>query len=289
MSLPTGWRGLPLLPVRRALVCCAHGRRQPALGLLACLQPETMPLMVKNGVELAARFLFTWPSPPPYQPLAGRKQAADDTALAALRRLLQLAGTVDAPTILEIGEDALPALDSFLAGLHVDVVEAEGLDQAWQGKGRGSVARLIGCLALLDWSVASAAVPGPVGRQMVEHAIALWSDCLRPHARAVLQLAMPDDIDRKARHVARWLRSHGAPEVSLEEVRCDALARGENAAGTERILHRLLNAGLVKKLYFSMPPQGGRPPNRWEVNPHLIAAGNVGNSGNRPAPPSPDG
>ena len=70
-----------------------------------------MPLMVKNGGEIAARFLFTWPSPPPYQPLAGRKQAAADTALAALRRLMQAAGTVDAPTILEVGEDALPALD----------------------------------------------------------------------------------------------------------------------------------------------------------------------------------
>ena len=102
-----------------------------------------------------------------------------------MRRLLQLAGSVDAPTILEVGEDALPVLDFFLAGLHVDVVEAEGLDQAWQGKGRGSVARLIGCLALLDWSVGSAAAPGPVERQTVEHAIALWSDYLRPHARAV--------------------------------------------------------------------------------------------------------
>ena len=268
--------------------CPASGT--PAIGLLVCLQPDAVPAMAKLGVDLAARFLFTWPHPPPYRPLAGRKGAASHEALAALRRLVQLPGTAASATILRIAEDALPPLDTFLAKLHQEVAEAEELDQAWQGKGRGTVARLIGCLALLDWSAASPAAsqaasraaPGPVGRQAVESGIALWTDYLRPHARAVLQLAMPDDIDRKARHVLRWLRSRGALEVSREEIRCDALGRSVNAAGAERVLQRLQSAGFVKQLLYSMPSHGGRPPNRWEVNPRLTAVGNAGNPGNLP-------
>jgi hypothetical protein len=149
--------------------------------------------------------------------------------------------------------------------------------------------RLIGCLALLDWSVAAAsrAAPGPVGREVVERGIALWTDYLRPHARAVLELATPDDIDRKARHVLRWLRGRGALEVSREEIRCDALGRSVNAAGAERVLQRLQSAGFVKQLLYSMPSHGGRPPNRWEVNPRLSAAGNAGNPANLPADRGP--
>ena len=258
----------------------------PAIGLLACLQPEAVPAMAKLGVDLASRFLFAWPHPPPYRPLAGRKAAASDQAFAALRRLAQVPGTAGAPTILQVEEKAVPALDAFLAKLHLEVAETDGLEQAWQGKGRGTVVRLIGCLALLDWSVAAQAAsrpaPGPVGREVVERGIAFWTDYLRPHARAVLQLATPDDIDRKARHVLRWLRGRGALEVSREEIRCDALGRSVNAAGAERVLQRLQSAGFVKQLLYSMPSHGGRPPNRWQVNPRLSAAGNAGNPANLP-------
>jgi hypothetical protein len=263
----------------------------PVTGLLVCLQPDAVAAIAKLGVDLAARFLFAWPHQPPYRPLAGRKPPANGQALSALRRLSHLAGTAGSPAILQFEEDALRALDSFLAKLHLEVAEADGLEQAWQGKGRGTVVRLIGCLALLDWSVAGVdacpATPCPVGREVVERGVSLWSDYLRPHARAVLQLAAPDDIDHKARHVLRWLRRRGALEVSREEIRCDALGRSVNAAGAERVLQRLQTAGFVKQLLYSMPSHGGRPPNRWEVNPRLSAAGNPGNPGNLPADGAP--
>jgi hypothetical protein len=252
---------------------------EPVLGLLACLRPEAVPLLAKCGVELAGRFLFAWPHPPLYRPLAGRAPADDALALAALRRLLG-AGTAETPRLLILANDALPALDAFLARLHRDVAESEGLDQAWQGKGRGTVVRLIGCLALLEESLESTAAPGPIARPTVERGIALWRDYLRPQARAVLDIATPDDVDRKAREVVRWLRARGAEHVSREEIRCEALGRSVNAAGADRVLRRLQSAGVVKQLLFAMPPQGGRPPNRWQVNPHLMAAGNAGNPGN---------
>ena len=256
-----------------------------AVGLLASLSPDRVAPLAKIGPELAARFLFTWPNPSPYSPLAARTPAADGEALAALRRLLALAGTAAAPSIVALADDALPPLDSFLAALHREHAEAEGLDQAWQGKGRGTVVRLLGCLALLGEAVGPAsgapanAVTCVAGRTVAERAIMLWRDYLRLHARAVLQPAEPDDIELKARRVARWLKAHGADSVSREDIRRNALGRTVDAARTDKILYRLQSAGIVKQLHYSLPQHGGRPPNRWEVNPRLIAAGASGGGG----------
>lgn len=277
-------------PIAASPLTTEAGAAPLAVGLLVCLSPDRVPQMAKIGVELAARFLFTWPHPPPYSPLAGRKAAADGEALAALGRLLSMTGTAEAPRLLRLDDDALAPLDSFLARLHDELSESDGLDHAWQGKGRGTVVRLIGCLALLDRSVdqsidSAAPAPDVIRRSAVERAIALWRDYLRPHARAVLQGGLPDDMEDKARHVVRWLRTRGISTFSREEIRCEALRRSLNAARTDQILYRLAGAGIVKQVLYSTPRYGGRPPNRWEVNPRLVAVGNAGNAGNleRPA------
>jgi len=253
-----------------------------AIGILASLPPDHVSRLVRIGPELAARFLFTWPQAAPYCPLGERRLPADAEALAALRRLRNMVGTAEAPAILALARDALPPLDSFLATLHGELLEAEGLDQAWQGKGRGTVVRLIGCLALLERSIGAAAAADVVSRQTVERAVALWRNYLRPHARAILQLATPDDVEHNARRVVRWLKAGHVDAFSREEIREHALGRCLNAAGTEQVLYRLKAAGFVRQIPFSMPSQGGRPPSRWEVNPRLRAAGNPGNPGNLP-------
>jgi Protein of unknown function (DUF3987) len=257
-----------------------------ACSLLLSLPPERLPELAAIGAEPLARLLFTWPQAPPYLPLAKRKAAPDREALAALRRLAAVAGTADAPLGLPLDEQAVAPLDAFLARLHGELPGAEGLEQAWLGKGGGTVARLAGCLALLDWSAGvSPGPPNGIARGPVEGAIALWSDYLRPHARAVLHRTVPDDVERRARRVARWLRDRGQPTVSREEVRCEALGRSVNAAGADQVLYHLQAVGIVNQVHFSMPSHGGRPPNRWEVNPRLTAkssAGNAANSGNLP-------
>ena len=254
------------------------------IALVACLQPDGVSQIATIGPELAARFLYAWPHPPSHRPLSGRRAAADGEALAALRRLQQMVGTAQAPAILALARDALPSLDSFLATLHDEMAEAEGLEQAWLGKGRGTVVRLAGCLALLERSIGAAAAADTVSRKTVEGAIVLWRDYLRPQARAVLQFAAPDDTERKARRVVRWLKARGAEAVSREEIRVEALSRSVNAVAVDRILYRLQWAGIVRKVHFSLPSQGGRPPSRWEVNPRLGTTRNAGNAGNLPGP-----
>jgi hypothetical protein len=48
---------------------------------------------------------------------------------------------------------------------------------------------------------------------------------------------------------------------------------------------RLRDAGIVSKVDYQIPSRGGRPPNRWHVNPRLtttLPPGNPGNIGNLP-------
>lgn len=242
--------------------------------LLISQPPEQLSHLAKLDPAFVSRLLFTWPHAAPYSSLVGRKPAADDVALADLRRIVGAAGTAASPTILTLDAEAVGVLDSFLATLHAGIADAEGLDQAWQAKGRGTVVRLIGCLSMLQGTT------GPIGRWTVEQAIVLWRDYLLPHARAVLQLATPDDLNQKARQVVRWLKSRAGSTVSREEIRCEALGRSINAARTDQVLYRLQAAGIVSQVMYATPSQGGRPPNRWEINPRLTTAGNPRNPGN---------
>ena len=155
--------------------------------ILGALEPEQLAAMVKQSEEgLAARFLYAWPAPPPFQPLAGRTPANDGAALALLRAIRRKAGTIGDPLVLGLDEGGLAALDRFLAGLHAELRAVEGLEAAWLGKGRGVVPRLAGVLHMLDWSAAQSAPLGDIGRATIERAVALWSGYFRPHAKACL-------------------------------------------------------------------------------------------------------
>ncbi|MBM3650786.1 MAG: DUF3987 domain-containing protein, partial [Alphaproteobacteria bacterium] len=193
------------------------------VSIMGTLEPDRLAATVQRHDEaLAARFLYAWPAPPPFQPLAGRQPADDEAALALLRAIHDRAGTMRAALTLPIDDDGLAALDGFLAGLHVDQRAAEGLEAAWLGKGQGLLPRLAAILHLLDWSAAArvdpAAALGDIGRGAVERAIALWSGYWRLHARAFFERAAPSDLDSRARRVVRWLKACGAREISREDV-----------------------------------------------------------------------
>jgi hypothetical protein len=263
------------MPVRRRFDCFA-------VSLLLACQPHHLSDMLVEDVEFASRLLFAWPAPPGHCPLALRKSARDDGALAALRRIAAAAGTADDPLVLGIDLRGLGAFDEFLAALRAERSEAEDLEMAWLGKGPGTVARLAGVLELLAWSAPGASVrPGPIGRAPAERAVRLWSGYFRRQARALFLHSVPGERERLARRVARWLRSRGFAEVSREQVRTDALGRCVDAAETDQVLYRLQNAGILQQVLYTAPLRG-RPPNRWWVNPRLnttLSAGNTGNAG----------
>ena len=130
--------------------------------------------------------------------------------------------------MLSFETSALDRFERFLEGLHREPRHAESLEAAWLAKGPGTVARLAAALELLGWSGGPASrPPGPIGRDAVEAAVALWRDYFRPHATAAFNRAGPTDLERHARRILRWLKAGNRTEVSGEEVRCGGLGRTE--------------------------------------------------------------
>jgi len=245
--------------------------------ILGALEPERLAGTVhRRQATVAARFLYAVPAPPPFQPLAGRKPARDDEALALLRAILGKAGTMGDPLHIHVDDDGLAALDRFLGNLHGDVREAQGLEAAWLGKGRGVVPRLAAVLHLLDWSARQLSDPSAelldIGRDAMERAIAVWSGYYRQHAKAFFDRTAPSDLDSRARRVVCWLRSCGPGEVSREDVRRTALGQTVNASQADRVLARLTEAGVLRPIAVEQPARRGRPALRWAVNPALRTA-----------------
>jgi hypothetical protein len=243
------------------------------VSILGTFRPDRLEETLRDGNDdVAARFLYSWPARPPYCPLGDRGTASHDEALKMLRRIVRKARTPDDPLVVPFDQHGAKAFDGFLAGLHAELRHAEGLEAGWLGKGAGTVARLAGALELLAWSGSGATgLPGHIGRDQVEAAARLWTDYFRPHARAVLDLAAPTDLQCQARRVVRWLRAGDRMEATREDIRRHALCRTVNASRTDLVLGRLYAAGIVRPAPHEISPQGGRPAQRWQVNPAVAS------------------
>ncbi|SEP09901.1 Protein of unknown function [Rhodospirillales bacterium URHD0017] len=240
-----------------------------AVSILGAVQPEQLGRLFQDAEDLAARTLYAWPHQPPFRSVVGSPSPDDGEALSRLRRIARKVGTLRDPLMLLVDERGLVALDGFMANLHAALREAEGLEEAWLGKGRGTVVRLAGILELLDWSATgSSSPPGHIGRERIEGAVALWEGYFRPHATGLFMRTAPTTTEVHARRAARWLRSKGMTCVTREQVRRDGLSRTVNASDTDQVLYRLRSANILRQMPDGWRAQG-RPTNIWEVNPAL--------------------
>jgi hypothetical protein len=248
------------------------GSRLP-VSVLCSLHPDGLAEALEGTPDgWAARFLFAWPSPPAQRGLIADQPPREDEAVTMLHRIGGAVGTPDKPLALVFQEEAVKYLERFLTDLQEEIGGTEGAEAGWLGKGRGTVVRLAAIFALLDWSrhALTGRLPGTVRRDHVEAASRLWEDYFRPHARAVLDRCAPSDFERQVRRVVRWLKKAGAKaETTREEVRRHALGKTANAGQTDMVLGRLWSAGIVRPAAHAPLPQGGRPPQRWEINPAL--------------------
>src|SRR5262245_64125182 len=88
-----------------------------------------------------------------------------------------------------------------------------------------------------------------------------------PHARASLRQIGLTERHVNARRALRWIRARGKTEISLEDVRRDALGQKLDAEQTATLLETLARSGWVRELKTASTPRGGRPRQRWQVNP----------------------
>src|SRR6185312_7267441 len=68
------------------------------VSVVGSIQPDRLADALQGGDDgMAARFLYSWPDPPPYRPLGQRCLAHDDAALARLQAIAGFTGSAETP------------------------------------------------------------------------------------------------------------------------------------------------------------------------------------------------
>jgi hypothetical protein len=145
--------------------------------------------------------------------------------------------------------------------------DLDGREREWAAKGATHVLRLSGTLAYLDWAMLGGPEPESIGEQYVEAAVRLWREYFWPHSRAALRQIGLSEKHTNARRVLCWIKTNRKAEVSLLDIRREALGRRLDADQTRSLLDGLVRAGWLKLVTTKTD---GRPIHRWQVNPLLF-------------------
>jgi hypothetical protein len=111
--------------------------------------------------------------------------------------------------------------------------------------------------------------PKQIESRFVLAAVRLVRDYFRPHARAALRQIGLSERHAMARRILRWVKAKKQKEISVKDVRRDALGGAPDAEQTLNMLTALVNAGW---LHETTTKTGGRDKRRWTVNPILFSS-----------------
>jgi hypothetical protein len=159
----------------------------------------------------------------------------------------------------------------------------DGRERQWFAKSESQVLRLAGTLTYLTWASALGSSSSSVGIERISaglepneiaagfmvDAINLVREYFWPHARAALRQIGLTDRHKHVRRALRWIKANGPEQVSLKDVRRDALGSALDADQTYDLLYRLETAALLRR---NTTKTGGRPRHRWIVNPKLFGS-----------------
>jgi hypothetical protein len=112
------------------------------------------------------------------------------------------------------------------------------------------------------------AEPQSVGQQYVEAAVQLWREYFWSHSRAALRQIGLSEKHTNGRRALCWIQTNRKVEVSLLDIRREALGRRLDAEQTRSLLDGLVRAGWLKLVTTKTD---GRAIHRWHVNPLLFS------------------
>jgi hypothetical protein len=252
------------------------------VGVIGSFQPDKLARAFEGDDDgMYARFCFAWPEEPVHMPLSNEVTEIEPEIQNALTRIVNLPADEDgvfAPQTVDLSAEAVLAFETFRAFLAQAKTELDGREREWVAKGGTHVLRLSGTLTYLDWAMQGGAEPQTIGQQYVDAAVRLWRQYFWPHSRAALRQIGLTEKHTNARRALTWIRANQKAEVSLQDIRQEALGRRLDAEQTRSLLDGLVQAGWLKLV---TKKTAGRAVHRWQVNPQLF-------SGASPLPESPE-
>jgi hypothetical protein len=242
------------------------------VGVMGGFQPDKLARAFEGDDDgMYARFCFAWPEEPAHQPLSNEVSEIEPEIQNALTRLINLPTDEDgvfAPRTVDLSAEAVSAFETFRTFLAQLKPDLDGREREWVAKGGTHVLRLSGTLAYLDWAMLGGAEPQSIDEQYVAAAVRLWRDYFWPHSRAALRQIGLTEKHTNARQALCWIQTSRRPEVSLLDIRREALGRRFDAEQTRSVLDGLVRAGWLKLVTTKT---GGRAIHRWQVNPLLFS------------------
>jgi hypothetical protein len=243
------------------------------IGVTGGFQPDKLARSFQGDADgMYARFLIAWPEEAPYRQLSNEIDEWDPELINAICRLADVATDSEGFSARDIGFalDAYREFEQFRQFLHAGKQVLDGREREWWAKGDIHVLRLSGTLAFLAWAYRGGPEPTNIEAEFVCSAIHLWREYFWPHARAALRQIGISDRHANARSVLKGIRGHGKGQVSLRDMRRDALGQKLDAQGTLEVVQSLEKAGWLRNLETKSTLKGGRKPDRWEVNLLLL-------------------
>ena len=247
------------------------------VGITGGFQPDKLSRSFEGDADgMPARFLFAWPMEAPYRPLTDTVQEIEPEFENALTKLIDLAEFEEGKLVIRyvsLTRDAVAVLEEFRQLVHRKKDGLDGREREWWVKAPAHVLRLAGTLTYLDWAMELVGTPVPttIEARFVDAAVRLVTEYFWPHARAAIRQIGLTEGHTKARKVLRWLRADRRDEVSIEDVRREALQQTLNAEATAKLIETLVQAGWLGKAPIERRGPG-RHAHRWAVNPLLWAA-----------------
>jgi hypothetical protein len=269
------------------------------VGVIGGFQPDKLARAFSGDEDgMYARFLFGWPATPAYCPLTDVASEVAPEFQSLLTRLIRLPAEAEdgqfAPRVVSLSQSARARFEDYRIWVDQTKHGLEGRERQWFVKSETQVLRLSGTLTYLDWAsrqedpvgtiglerINAGLEPEEVGEQFITNAVRLVRDYFWPHARACLRLIGLTDHHDPIRRALRWIRASRRQEVSVEVVRRDALGQALNADKTHTLLDHMVTAGWVRPT--KKTDTGGRPRERWSVNPKLFEAAETAETAESP-------
>jgi hypothetical protein len=253
------------------------------VGLIGGFQPDKIARAFAGDEDgMYGRFLFGWPATPPYNALTDNILEVDPEFQSLLTKLIRLPSEDEkgkfSPRTIPLSAEAREEFEDYRQFVDHTKRGIEGREQQWLAKSETHVLRLAGTLAFLSWagmsssagleSITAALEPNEIDQRFVAGAVKLIREYFWPHARAALRQIGLTDRHRHIRRTLRWLRANDRHEVSLRDIRREALGEGVDVEQTRDLVDRMIVAGWLRA--EPAVKTGGRPRERWFANPRIF-------------------